>query len=253
MIKEFAEWLSLTVWDWIAVSVALCSLFVAILSFIIARQTLKSQRQTEENTMPIINKDIQQFLLDEFIVKLLDGYLRILALWNILDDKKYKYYPLEQILEIIKLPSTNIHCELFYKNHTSYRIIEGLIELINEYNVNIDSLNSHLYDDAIKEEVIYKEFRKLVIINGRIAEAWEGIMHLLYGYNEDDKYRIFECFIKDITKDEINKCIFKYHDEDGVYAHFFVEAEKKRRLLVFMEQRTIIYYKEFEDFLIEKK
>ena len=47
MIKEFAEWLDLTIWDWIAITVSFCSLLVAILSFVIARQTLKSKIQCQ--------------------------------------------------------------------------------------------------------------------------------------------------------------------------------------------------------------
>ena len=99
MIKEFAEWLSLTDWDWIAVSVALFSLLVAYLSLVVAKRTLKSQRQTEQNTMPIINIGIQKFLLDEFILKLLDGHIRLTALWNVLEKENYSKYPSELILK----------------------------------------------------------------------------------------------------------------------------------------------------------
>lgn len=114
MIKEFAEWLDLTIWDWIAVAVSFCSLLVAVLSFIIARQTLKSQRQTEKNTMPIINVGIQELLLNELILKLLDGHIRITALWYLLNEKKYVFYPSEHILEKIHIPIDTIHVDLFY-------------------------------------------------------------------------------------------------------------------------------------------
>lgn len=60
MVKEFAEYFSLTIWDWFTAIVAVISLIVAVFAFVIAiktyrvsKKTLASQQQTEKNTTPV--------------------------------------------------------------------------------------------------------------------------------------------------------------------------------------------------------
>ena len=77
MIKEFADYFSLSVWDWMAVVVALCSLAVACLSLLIAKKTLASQQQTEKNTLPIINLQTQDVLLDRLYEELFNANISI--------------------------------------------------------------------------------------------------------------------------------------------------------------------------------
>ena len=104
-IKEIAEYLELTIWDWLAVLIALLSFFIACFSLYYAIKTLKSQRQTEKNTLPIINRDIQRFQLCDLIRKLLDGHMRLTALWHMLNKHAFKVYPTERILRLIKIPN----------------------------------------------------------------------------------------------------------------------------------------------------
>ena len=252
MIKEFAEWLDLTIWDWIAVTVSFCSLLVAVLSFIIARQTLKSQRQTEKNTMPIINVGIQELLLNELILKLLDGHIRITALWYLLNEKKYVFYLSEHILEKIHIPIDTIHVDLFYGNKQQYRTMQGLLDMIKNYNVGIGVLNSHLKNKSIVPEVLNNEFYYLINTNDRIAEMWGKVMSLMYGYEANEKSEIFNIFLGDITDDLMKNTEILHYKNDEVYSQFFVDIEMKKKIIVFMENKTIILMKEFSNFLIEK-
>jgi hypothetical protein len=253
MIKEFAEWLDLTIWDWIAVSVSLCSLMVAILSFVIARLTLKSQRQTEKNTMPIINIDIQQFLLDEFILRLLDGHIRLTALWYVLEKENYSKYPSEQILKKIQIPIDTIHTELFYNNPSHYRMMQGLLDMIKNYNIGIDVLNTHLKDSSIEKGLLYNEMYNTLKSNDRIADMWGKVMTLLFKYSASQTSSVFEVFIKNI-KDEPNEdnLNLKYYRKDEVYATFFDNDIKRNKILLFMESSTISLMEEFSKYLIDK-
>lgn len=251
MIREFAEWLDLTVWDWVAVSVALCSLIVAVLSFVIARQTLKSQRQTERNTMPIINIDIQELLLNELILRLLDGHIRITALWYLIDEKKYAFYPSEYILDKIVIPIDTIHVDLFYSNKQQYRTMQGLLDMIKNYNISIEVLNSHLKNKSIASEVLNNEFSHLINTNDRIADTWGKVMSLMYDYKTKDKSDIFSLFLGEISDDMIKNTEILHYKEDEVYTHFFADSEKKK-IIVFMETKTIALMDEFSNFLISK-
>lgn len=252
MVKEFAEYLSLTVWDWIAVIIALCSFIIASMSFVIARKTLLSQRQTEMNTMPIVNLDVQEFLLCEFITKLFDGHLMITALWYLLNENNYKSYPSEQILENLKISSSYIHVELFYNEPAHFRTIEGIVDMVREYNVSISTLNNHLQRVKIPEEILYREFEKLIHINDRIANTWCKLMHLLFNYDVSARKKIIEPFINDITQDDIENCKLKYYNQDEVYTLFTQNEYDKRRLLTFMQLTTSKYYDDIINLQINK-
>ena len=251
-IKEIATRFYLKDWDWIAVSIAFFSLIVAFISIMIAMRTLKSQRQTEKNTMPIINMKIQEFLLNELFLKLFDGQLMITALWYLLNDKKYELYPSEQILEKIKMPVTHIHSELFYKNYKSYRTIAGLVDMVNEYNIAITTLNNHLHDNAINKEILYREFSNLTHINDRIANILSKILSLLFNYDTSKISRIFVPFIDNISQNDVDNLELKYYRQDDVYATFLQIPIDQNKLLFFMESRTAVFYNDFKLLLIKK-
>jgi hypothetical protein len=252
MVKEIAEYLSLTVWDWLAVTVALCSLFIAILSFIIAKKTLMSQRQTEQNTMPIITLKIQEQLLNDLILRLLDGHIRMTALWYLLNEKKYAQYASEYILAEVKIPQEIIHVDLFYKDQDRYRAVQGLLDMVCNYNYRIEVLNSHLKDQTISSELLYNEFFNLIKLNDRIAETWDKIMTILYNYDIRMKSTIFESLLKEVNKEELNEAKSRYYKEDEIYTRFFADSTQKQYIISFMERKTQILIKEFSAFLIDK-
>jgi hypothetical protein len=256
--------LSLDSWDWIALSVALVSLVVAVASFIIARRTLKSQRQTEDNTMPIITMGIQQILLNEFILKMLDGHIRLTALWYILEKGNYSQYPSEYILNKILIPLDTIHIQLFYKplrqkgqnndeDYSRYRLMQGLLDRIKEYNNGIYTLNIHLKDNTIKKEILNNEFYNVLSSNDRIADSWGKIMTLIFGYDTTKKSSIFDLFLNTIKDESVSDDIsFKYYRKDEVYASFFDDDLKRNKLLLFMENTTIELMDDFSRYLIDK-
>ena len=181
MVKEIAEYFSLNIWDWIAVMIAFSSFVVASFSFYIAKKTLQSQVQTEKNTMPIITIKIQEFLFGNLVLKLLDAHVKLTALWHLLNDKDYTQYPSEHILEKLIIDKSIIHTELFYNQEDNYRDIEGYIELIENYNININVLNNHLKNEQIDKLVLYSEFLSVIRANTRMIVLWSKIMTLIFG------------------------------------------------------------------------
>ena len=91
MVKEFAEYFSLTIWDWFTAIVAVISLIVAVFAFVIAiktyrvsKKTLASQQQTEKNTTPVINLKIQELILNKMIENLYFDRMELMAIWTLL-------------------------------------------------------------------------------------------------------------------------------------------------------------------------
>lgn len=250
--KDFALEHGLNIWDWIAFIVSFSSMLIAVVSMFVAVFTLKSQRQTEKNTMPIINKDIQEFLLQEFIIKLLDGQIRIGALWYSLYEKEFDYYPSEQILEKLKVETDTIHTELFYNDNTQYRCIQGLFNMTKEYNVNISVLNSHLSNISINNDLLYQEFNNILMQNEQIAETWKKVMTCLYNYNNTHTAIIFSR-IMDTTEEpptDYNLICFKENNEK--YLDLMDNDDKKIKLLYYMDSRATRLIKEYDNFLIKK-
>lgn len=64
-LVEIASELGLDKWDWFAIIISSVSLIIALVSVTIAVKTLSSQRKTEKNTQPIMNIEIQEFLLGQ--------------------------------------------------------------------------------------------------------------------------------------------------------------------------------------------
>ena len=79
-VKEIATDYGFNVWDWCAVLVSICSVFIALASLLIASKTLKSQKKTEQNTLPIINKVVQLTLLSQIIRDVYDTYVLLCSL-----------------------------------------------------------------------------------------------------------------------------------------------------------------------------
>ncbi|MBO5613078.1 MAG: hypothetical protein J5905_01075 [Prevotella sp.] len=250
--KEFAVEHGLNIWDWIAVSVSAGSMLIAVISLLVAYFTLRSQKQTERNTMPIINKDVQEFLLQELIYKLLDGQIRIGALWYLLYDKKFIYYPSEQILENFKVSTDTIHTELFYNNKSLYRCVQGLLNMTIEYNINISTLNDHLSNKMIDKDFLYREFKVILDQNERLADTWRKVMTCVYHYDDKKISSVFQWIVENTQNPPANYKKACFNEEDEIYLDFMTNKETKEKILYYMDSRAVGFINEYNNFLIKK-
>ena len=259
MIQRIVDYFSLTPWDWFTAIVGFVSLIVAISAFIIAKRTysvskmtLASQKQTEQNTMPIINIEIQEFLLKEFIFKLLDGQIRISAIWYILHGKNYEYYPSEQILDKLKVSTESIHTELFYNRTEDYLFLQGLLNMTIEYNINISVLNNHLSNNAIDNNLLYQEFNNILKQNEKIAETWGKVMTCIYNYDPNMTTNVFTNLLNKINDNiEDYQCAL-FNDDDDKYLDLLNNDNDKKKLLYYMDTSSLKFIDEYEHFLIKK-
>ena len=132
--------------------------------------------------MPVINMEIQEFLFGGLVLKLLDAHVKLAALWHLLNEKDFSYYPSEHILEKLKIDKNLIHVELFYVNFDKYTVVEGFVDMLNSYNINITILNEHLKSPKISNEMLYNEFYSLIHENNRIADKWAINMFICYSH-----------------------------------------------------------------------
>lgn len=145
IIKRFAEEYNLDIWDWFAASVALFSLIVAALSFIVACKTLRSQKATQRNTAPLVTMPIQKMLYLKLIELLYVNLLRIEGLRILLERNKYSRKPREEfILNFRIIAKDYIHEELFYTQERRFNHVHNTIRWIETYNCVINSIATHL-------------------------------------------------------------------------------------------------------------
>lgn len=253
ILRYYVEDWGISIWDWITASVTICSFVVAVCAFIIARKTLKSQKQTEKNTMPVINMEIQEFLFGGLVLKLLDAHVKLAALWYLLNEKEFSYYPSEHILEKLKIDKNLIHVELFYDNFDNYTVVEGFVDMLNSYNINITILNEHLKSPKISNEMLYNEFYSLIHENNRIADKWAINMFSLFQYDKNKYVHLLQPLLDQVTFNEGDNLKLRYYDENEVYIRFLNTDIQKKKLLLFMENRTIEHMKEFSIYLINKQ
>lgn len=249
----------------LAFPISVMALLVALITLFYTYNTYKSQKQTEKNTIPKANKKIQRFLLNDLIIKLFDSHLRLTALWYLLNEKKYQFYPSEPILRKSKIPADIIFTYLFYEDdkkennndQSNYITVQGFSEMLKDYNISIDELETHLKDKDTPPELIYREFHYILDRNDTIAKTWGKIMTILFNYDDKVKSMVFELLLDTLSSDQERSEELsndrKYYKPNEVYSDYLTRDSHKSQMLALMEERTSVFHAEFENYLIERK
>lgn len=237
-------------WDWVASCIALVSILIAIISIVIAVMTLISQRQTEKNTLPIITDDIQKFLFNGMIVPIFDGYVRLSALKNILEELAYASYPSEEMLLNLKIDTSDIHIDMFYKNVSDYWKVQGFLKLLNKYNLQLDTINTHLKDRSIPADFLRTSIEDIISQNLIIAYTWRLVNSLIYKNNNDYPDIDSQISVVDVSKED--EVIPVFYDMDNEYLNLYGTIEEKEKLLHDMNIYTFALTKKLKIKMIPK-
>lgn len=251
-IDDIAQTLHVTEWDWVAVSIALSSFIVAIISIIIAIKTLHSQRQTEKNTMPIMNNNIQEMLVKEMIRDIFDGYLRLTAIKFSLEEMNYNSYPFEEKILELKIPADILHVDLYYNEIDKYRCLQGLANMIQQYNLRIDLLYEKLKSVNIPSDFVKVTMDNLLYRNAQIANTWWYVMTLMFRYSDKMKSSIFEDILQYWEESPNDDIEYKYFNKNNVYLKFIKNSDIGNKLLAFMIYRTDSFKEEVKKRMIPK-
>ena len=178
-IKEIAEYLELTIWDWVAVLIALISLIVALFSLYVAKNTLKSQRKTEKNTLPLFTKEKQYEVLVSIIDSFVDNLIEAYVIKLKMQKNKRHIIPSELLFPSNFIDSRELHLELFYNEKedtdqdrseflimlkpSDYSLMSNLKKMIDTYNKNCNTIAHQAENQLLDYSTIKSEFDYFII------------------------------------------------------------------------------------------
>jgi len=281
MIKEFADYFSLSIWDWMAFIIALFSFCVAFMSLMIAKKTLASQRQTEKNTMPIINLKTQEVLFGKLMSDTYRTRIALEALWLLVREEK-KAYLSKHIMNSLKLDSELLHCELFYNDPTFYLQVNDLQKEIKYFNMHLAVVNDYFsdYHGDLDYEIKEKYISMLENIIRSIVLQWITAITMIFADNYTDIVK--KWMIDEIKNEERNekfvKNLFdiqkkKYYKDGDVYVLnrnrfekelielysnsqfaliFSVDDDHREKIIKSMVDHTLSDYLSYKAFLLDK-
>ena len=188
-VKNFAESFGLSSWDWSAILISILSFALAIWSLCVARRTLKSQRKTEKNTTPAINRDVQLFLLNNKIKEAYESFIHLLLLKVSLegvnvDGINYKVKPTSQFWNVVRLNVDELHEHLFYNNVEQFSNFHTLVDFIKFYNEDIKVLEEFVNNPNInasyKRAILKKSIENLF----PIIQLWYNCAKICFNLSD---------------------------------------------------------------------
>lgn len=171
-LVEIASELGLDKWDWFAIIISSVSLIIALISVTIAVKTLSSQRKTEKNTQPIMNVEIQEFLLGQKLLYLLDSYVFLFALHFMLEKTKYKTKPSPHFWDYVEINIEDLNESLFYNDNIKFICFHELVTAFQQFSSDMRNLRKVLEDPECPQE--YKSIEIIHIYEdiGMIMSAY---------------------------------------------------------------------------------
>lgn len=156
-------------WDWVAVLVAVMSLFFAGITF-------ASQHETEKNTMKITPESQRQILKD-LIRHYYRNYIIILALERKISGRLRDYYPSEEHLLKLAVNLDDLHPAAFYNQVENYQRIHNLMMMMRNFNTELGTVTKHLCSPDVPEEAKLRDFATLKFKMGMLAQrTYEAIL-----------------------------------------------------------------------------
>lgn len=185
-------------YNWVAVIASIIALGISAL-------TLYSQEKVAENTSMLSHKAQEEVLYD--LIR--HFYRNMIAMWaivNRIDDaatrhnlrknkeqknettvsgpsteQYYTAYPSEVHLEKAKVPSNNIHPELYVNDDYKYNIInEFLLELRN-YNLELEVASKHFQNTKLAKEIIDYDIDTLLFKPAQLTNRTMKVLASLKG------------------------------------------------------------------------
>lgn len=159
-LTDFGTRYELNIWDYSAVFISILSVILAVFSLFYASRTFKSQRKTELNTTPLINKNIQLFLLNNSLCELYESLISLTALYSAMEHTNYKVIPSKQFWDLVFIKTSNFHEELFWGNESKFRDFYYLTTYVNKFNSDV----SYLYE-SIANPNIEISLKQTILLN----------------------------------------------------------------------------------------
>lgn len=192
-------------YEYLAIMISLLALIVALWTFYYTKKTYKSQEATATNTIPKFTKQNQRDSFHAIADKLLENYIKSLAIRIILLKSENNRYvaPVNFVSQLVSLEG--IHLESFYSDKKEDRYYErniyGLKEELLIYNRNLDLVAKELSDPALDFTYKMSLFDTMIFFKPiEILTLMKNCRKDSYENTYDLEERIFErvMFMKDI-------------------------------------------------------
>lgn len=239
-IIDLATNYGLGTWDWIALIISIVSLSVALFSFFIARSTLFSQKRTEKNTQPLMNEDVQLFLVGQKLLSLLDSYVFFFALHYLLDKTHYHTYPSPHFWNYVNIKTHDLNESLFYNSQEKFVPFHNLIEAHEVYSHDVESIKNLVENSKSKHHEIIDEIVHLYNDIGLIISEYSEVLRVCFNLDDQKREEFFanHFFTTNDTKYFNQWCNKKNYEQGNVVRHYWEGSEAEQFLTPFINQFT---------------
>lgn len=207
-------------YDFHTLFVAVLALLTSLAAVYFAKETYKSQKQTEKYTSETqgntqrISLESQKGLLIDLVRHLYRNLVVTYAIKTKLEHWGYgKCYPSEEHLLKLKVPVENLHLDAFYNNIDNYKTINKLYLLLRNYNVEIDVALKHFPQHGVDASIKEHDLDTLMFKPGYLVEKIMEFLCQLYPNEQDYIYRE----ATDIIRKEAEGNQSKRHGEAWLY------------------------------------
>lgn len=258
-VVDFALRYGLNTWDWVALIITSFSLMIAIISVVIATKTLKSQKETQKNTQPIMNLVNQEFLIGQKLLCILDSYIYLFALQFFLTKHDYKVKPSSHFWQITEISLDDLNESLFYNENEKFIEFNWLKTVIKEFNTNIMGLKEILSNSKAKKEEKDLELLHIFDNIGMIMSAYYDTLEICFNQDTEqakkfieknfmfvDEARYFKIYKEKFAKPEImtiptvNKISLSDNKQQQLYERFAEIAFRKEPMITKEEKHIFI-------------
>ncbi len=196
IVSNAVSRLHLDLWDWMALIVALASLFYTIRNWM-------AQEQTKENTTRLNAEDFRYMLLNCYY-NIIRNTINLYSLSVKLQDRYSIEYPSEEYLLKLKLYLLDEQVITFHNiSKVYYYRLQRLSELCRFFNLHIDITQRHLSSDSIPEEIKIRDIENLKSMHWLIASQIMSTMDFIFpaGANNAENRSMIRKYITKVTAD----------------------------------------------------
>lgn len=190
IVVGFADQYGLNAWDWIALTITLTTLIVSLLTLAVARKTLKSQEQTEKNTTPDINPDIQFSLFEKFSEKYFNSVFRLYAFYYAENETNFRTKPSKWFWSSFTDPEKYLFESVYYGDLNKFSIFKDYIDRCSAFNKGIERLEL-LFEKNASEIEIEQEFVELAHCIDLVIDLSVRLLLEVFGKTKTDVIAFF--------------------------------------------------------------
>lgn len=215
-------------WDWVAILIALLSLFVAI---IMAYWQYKTERNTTR-----ITKGSQIKLMIGNICHLYNNLVIINAMWEELADRYATHYPSQDHFRKLAIDIQGIHTEGFINDPKKIESINRSRLLIRNYNIEVAVAEQHICSKEFPAKLKSRDFGILIKKQNMFLTKFLSQIENIAG----NKYFIYLKDLREsIIREAINRTMFS---ADFSSVKDSAEVERRKIEIIRLEAREIKRY-----------